>query len=128
MPLPPLGVMSGNWIDATSANLRQQLPAQELNCRSRGNRCLHPWPTIRGGSELIGQSEWRPPLVQRGCCMLLCRRSMVVLQQPTQTLPTGDAHGDWRLIASREDQHVAEPLMIPFFVIMRHELANRSSQ
>ena len=61
--------------------------------------------------------------------MLLCRRSMVVLQQTTQTLPTGDALADWRLIASRrEDQYVPEPLMIPFFVIMRHELANRSSQ
>jgi len=30
------------------------------------------------------------------------------------------------VIANWEYQHVAEPLMIPFFVIMGNELANRS--
>jgi hypothetical protein len=48
--------------------------------------------------------------------------------QTTQALPADDALVDWRVIASRQDQYVAEPLMIPFFMIVRHELANRSSQ
>jgi hypothetical protein len=54
---------------------------------------------------------------------------MVVLQETAQTLPTGDAVAFWRLSGdgdNRENQHIAQPLMIAFFVIMRHELANRS--
>jgi hypothetical protein len=53
---------------------------------------------------------------------------MVVLQQTTESLPTGDAAVNWRLIASREKQHIADPLVIPFFVIMRHELSNGSPE
>ena len=49
---------------------------------------------------------------------------MVVRQETAQTLTTGDAVVDWRLTAKRENQHVAQTLMMPFFVIMRHELAN----
>ena len=64
---------------------------------------------------------WSEYLVGR-----LRRRSMVVLQQTTQPLPTGDAVVEWHLIASWENQHVAQPLMVLFFVIMRHELANGS--
>jgi len=52
---------------------------------------------------------------------------MVVLQETAEALTAGDAVVDWRLNANREDQHVAQPLVIAFFVIMRHELANRSS-
>ncbi len=51
---------------------------------------------------------------------------MVVLQETAQTLTTGDAVVGGRLTTNRDNQHVAETLMIPFFVIMRHELANRS--
>ena len=32
----------------------------------------------------------------------------------------------WRLTANRENQHIAQPLVIGFLVIVRHELANRS--
>jgi len=53
---------------------------------------------------------------------------MVVLQQTAQTLPTSDAGVDRRLTANRENQHVRQTLMISFFVIMRDELANGSSQ
>src|SRR5262249_21842398 len=58
----------------------------------------------------------------------LRRRSMVVLQQTTQALPAGDAVVEWHLIVSWDNQHVAQPLMVPFFVIMCHELANGSPQ
>ena len=44
-----------------------------------------------------------------------------------QTFTASDVVLAWRLIVNREDQHVAQPLMIPFFVIMRDELANRSA-
>src|SRR5262249_14811655 len=55
-------------------------------------------------------------------------RSIVVLQQTTQTLSTGDAVVGPHLIAGWDNQHVAQPLMIPFFVIMRHEFVNGSPQ
>jgi hypothetical protein len=49
---------------------------------------------------------------------------MIVLQQTAQTLATNDGVVAWRLNARREDQHVAQALMVPLVVIVRHELAN----
>src|SRR5262249_29392922 len=64
---------------------------------------------------------------QRGSASLLRRRRMVVLQETAQTLTADEAVAPSRLSAKREKQHVAQALMVPLLVIMRHELANCSS-
>jgi hypothetical protein len=54
-------------------------------------------------------------------------RSMVILQQAAQTLTASDAVIASRANADEENQHVAQALMIALMVIMRDELADRSS-
>jgi hypothetical protein len=80
--------MSGNWIDATSTNLRQKhsksrqrLSVQELNCRSGGNRCLHAWPTIRGGSGVNGSA----PVAPAACSGRMLRVAMPPVDGSTST-------------------------------------------
>src|SRR4051794_1184202 len=63
--------------------------------------------TNQGACDRVMSRNWIEATSANLCQMtrsrqVLCRRSMVVLQQPTQALPTGDALGDWRLIASRD--------------------------
>src|SRR3954470_6880320 len=80
-----------------------------------------PGRLSEGAPEFMGQPRLGPRLVQRRCCMLLCRRSVVVLQQTTQSFTTGDLVADCRLIATWEDQHVTQSLVISFFVVMCHD-------
>jgi hypothetical protein len=58
---------------------------------------------------------------------LLRGRSVVILQEAAQTLSADDAVVASGLKASREDQYVAQALMIALKVIMRDELGDRSS-
>jgi len=76
----------------------------------------------------------RPPLatavvyLEGGVRAILRGRSVVVLQHAAQTLTAGDAVGAFRVNAGRENQHVAQALMIALMVIMGYELADRSSE
>ena len=59
---------------------------------------------------------------------LLCGRSVVVLQEPTQPWTTGDRSVTPNCRGRREKQPVPHALMIPFVMIMSDELANRVAQ
>ena len=53
--------------------------------------------------------------------------SVVVLQEAAQALAADDALAVSRVNRFGEQQHVAQALMVPFMVIMRDELADRST-
>ena len=57
----------------------------------------------------------------------LCGRTVVVTEQATDSLVPVDVTVSmllWRTI----DQHVAQPLVVPFAMVMRHELGERPSK
>ena len=46
------------------------------------------------------------------------------MQHPTEPLAARDATTGWRCRRQRQDQAIVEPLVIPFVVVVRDELAH----
>ena len=79
-------------------------------------------------SERRRQHLRRWPRAGRGTRPLLCGRSVVVLQQSTQPCTTADRSVTPNCRGGGEEQEVPHALMVPFVMVMRHELANRVTQ
>ena len=50
------------------------------------------------------------------------------MQHPTEPLAARDATTGWRCRRQRQDQAIVEPLVIPFVVVVRDELADGATQ
>ena len=50
------------------------------------------------------------------------------MQHPTEPLAARDATTGWRCRRRRQDQAIVEPLVIPFVVVVRDELADGATQ
>ena len=53
--------------------------------------------------------------------------TMVVAEQPTEKFPALDRPIRSAYLFSRVDQSIAKPLMVPFVVVVSHELVDRSA-
>ena len=53
---------------------------------------------------------------------------MVVVQHPAQSLPSPDRSTMFRQTSLGSNEAVAEPLVIPFLMVMCHELPDRLPQ
>ena len=53
---------------------------------------------------------------------------MVVVQHPTDPLAALDATAGWRCRRQRQDQAIAEPLVIPLVMVVHDELADGAPQ
>ena len=124
----PIDVSAGPHVDASRA-LGVAIKNSGIDPPSSG-ALARAWPIAAIASALafLADRGRFGVIVRAGFWALLLRgRSVVVLQETAQMLSAGDAVVASRLNASREDQDVAQALMIALMVIMRDELGDRSS-